>query len=309
MPTLFLKVGWMARYQGKAGDAIFSTMKWVREHGSGHEANNFKPQNGKCYGYAPVPGIDIQKNFGAGPNDEYVDGVDVIWASNRPKPLGGLVIVGWYRNARVYRYPRPTARYNIAQASAADCTLLPIDERLYELPLEGPGSFRSAKNWYAEQYPEILKDVGKMLAGTYKVPAAGRRILKATDPDVTHRAEIEKIAIDHVTDKYFSLGYTVKSVEKDNLGWDLEATRGHLKLLLEVKGTAHSQISPLLTPNEYSASKKHRAAYHVCIVSEALSDPALTDLRYINDVGAWVDESGDQEWAIEPRTSGQVLRL
>jgi hypothetical protein len=307
-PILFLKTGFMARYQGMTGDYLFSTMKYVKDNEYGHERDNFKPKRGKCYGYAPLNGIDIEKHLGAEPGALYVDGVTVVWASNRPQPEGGLVIVGWYKNARVYRHHRPKPSLIIAEAKAENCTLLPVSQRQYELPLEGVGSFRSARNWYANGFPQIIRDVNKMVAGTYK-PRRGKLIAaKKPDPDIVHRAKVEQVAIDTVVKEYLRLGFDIEYVEQLNRGWDLEAALDGTLYKIEVKGTAHAQISPLLTPNEYRAAEKEKGVYHLCIVSEALSRPRLCDLRYRSELGAWTDESGVQEWDIDPVISGQAKK-
>jgi hypothetical protein len=302
---VFFKTGWMARYRGLKGDRIFSTMSYVRDHQYGHERDNFKPKSGKCFGYAPVAGVNIQR-LGGYSDAEYIEGVDVIWAANRPRPLGGLVIIGWYRNARVYRHQRPLPSLIIAEANAQDCALVPVNERFYELPLKGPGSFRSAKVWYGDGFPKILRDVQKMLNGTYRVPAGRARVAPVKDPDITRRAEVEKAAIERVTSEYVRSGFNVESVEEQKRGWDLEATGHNLTLLLEVKGTAHPQIMPLLTPREYQAALANETSYHVCIVTSALSNnPSLLDLRYASDIKGWISEQGTV-WDIVPVTAGQA---
>src|SRR5260370_30837201 len=58
---VFLRIGWMDRYQGiSCGDAISGGGAYVAEHGYGHEIFNFKPFQGNVYGYVQPPG--------AGPN-------------------------------------------------------------------------------------------------------------------------------------------------------------------------------------------------------------------------------------------------
>ena len=50
------------------------------------------------YGYvqSSKETIDISRHFGAGKKDDYVDGITVIWFAKHK-------VVGFYRNARVYR--------------------------------------------------------------------------------------------------------------------------------------------------------------------------------------------------------------
>jgi Domain of unknown function (DUF3883) len=61
-------------------------------------------------------------------------------------------------------------------------------------------------------------------------------------------------------------------VEKDNLGWDLEARREGEKVLhLEVKGLLGNELQVGLTPREYRAFKAHAestmANYRLCVVT------------------------------------------
>src|SRR5262245_49145268 len=109
-PLLFLRVGWMDRYEGvAAGDSITGGGAYIAEDGFGHEVFNFKPFNGVVYGYAQPPGrknqwekarIDLTR-IGADRRAESLSGVTVIWVSTTPQ--GGAVIVGWYNHATVYR--------------------------------------------------------------------------------------------------------------------------------------------------------------------------------------------------------------
>jgi hypothetical protein len=54
-PLVFLKTGWMARYEGTRGDKLLGGYKHLKEHdGQGAESLNFKTLGGFCYGYAPA---------------------------------------------------------------------------------------------------------------------------------------------------------------------------------------------------------------------------------------------------------------
>jgi hypothetical protein len=56
------------------------------------------------------------------------------------------------------------------------------------------------------------------------------------------------------------MDYIIKNVEKDNVGWDLEAKPeiDGVSLCLEVKGLFGSELKVGLTPNEYRILIKHR---------------------------------------------------
>jgi Domain of unknown function (DUF3883) len=51
---------------------------------------------------------------------------------------------------------------------------------------------------------------------------------------------------------------TVKSVEMEYKGWDLEAQGGSDTLLVEVKGLCGSTAIIELTPNEYAQMQRHK---------------------------------------------------
>ena len=101
------------------------------------------------------------ERLGAGPSDEYIDGVDIVWTApergNDPR-----VVVGWYRNARVYRHrqrydgDQPSAihwRDDIAsfmtKTRADQAFLLKPEERTLRLS-RGLGWSGQASWWYAE---------------------------------------------------------------------------------------------------------------------------------------------------------------
>lgn len=78
------------------------------------------------------------------------------------------------------------------------------------------------------------------------------------------------------TSHFEALGYEVKSVEVDCLGWDLEASRKGEVLYLEVKGHIGDVVKFELTPNEYAKLKSHASKYRVCVVLSALDQPILS---------------------------------
>ena len=81
----------------------------------------------------------------------------------------------------------------------------------------------------------------------------------------------EKRAIDDIKAFYEKKGYKVESVESKNCGWDLEATIGNIKLLLEVKGLNGKFYSINLSENEYNKSQENQEKYRICIVSNCNS--------------------------------------
>jgi len=306
----------MERYDGP--DTITSGGAYIAANGVGGEVFNFKPSRGKCYGYA------MSRHF-SGLNLRYIDntrqwqegdelsGVDVVFIARRPGH--GQVVVGWYRNATVfhrqYRVRRgaipgmnETVRHFLCVADQASARLLTEDQRTFEVPYAPAGykGFPGQSNvWYPEnnlQKPGVDAFVRRLLkyitttTGTPLVPdevdppaiggRGGRR-----NPDHAHNAAVEAAAIDTVWRYYEAAGYRLESVETENVGWDLVATKGRQTLHIEVKGVSASAIYFELTPNEFAKLKEHAAVYRVCVVCNALTAPRMYELLPEQIDGGW----------------------
>ncbi|ETD89444.1 hypothetical protein U713_09310 [Rhodobacter capsulatus YW2] len=120
---------------------------------------------------------------------------------------------------------------------------------------------------------------------------------------------MEQAAINHAIAYYESDeggSHRVESVEKDGVGWDLEAFSedgSHLKV--EVKGLSGRGLVVELTPNEYAQmqSPEHRAEYIIYVLLEALSpEPAAYIFRY----DAILSKRKDLVWMTD---DGQRLRI
>ena len=311
VPMIFLRIGWMNRYQGQTGsDQIRGGGAFVEQHGFGHEIFNFQPSEGRVYGYVQPPGSGYNQphgpaigihRLGAGDADEFMSGVLVIWVATSPQ--GGSYIVGWYANATVYRNWQPppanaNRRYGgvdfgyYVTALSDDAVLLPPDERLFEVP-RGEGGMGQSNVWYAdspEHHQQIREDVLRLVA-TRRLPfGSGSSTPVQTDPFL--RQKVEHAAVEITTAHYSRLGYTVDSVENDNLGWDLCAVFGQNQLKLEVKGLSGPDIRVELTPNEFDKMRKHLDSYRLCVVTNALTSPTLTVFSYSQDTQRWEDSDG-----------------
>lgn len=143
MQFLFAHISWMPRYLGDANEPIFSTHGWVLENDDAHEKWNFKPVGRKLYGYLPIRGkqnedapgeIGIQR-LGAAKTAKFVDGITVVWFANDPDTPKQAYIVGWYRNARVFRasQTRRHREYRIS-CDISDATLLEPKIRKFNVP-------------------------------------------------------------------------------------------------------------------------------------------------------------------------------
>lgn len=170
-PIIFLRTGWMINYRGVTkNDQIYGGGKFVEENRFGHEMYNFLPFNGRVYGYCRnnrpggrseyVHGAGIKlERLGANKQDRQLNGVLVVWLAKRPQ--AGTEIVGWYKNATVYRdwqdAPQGSNRVFNGEAVGfhastveADATLLPPEKRKFVIPAKGPGIIGQANVWYAD---------------------------------------------------------------------------------------------------------------------------------------------------------------
>lgn len=309
MPFLFCNVGWMERYEGlgASGDRIQGGGKYVIDNKFGHEVFNFSEFYRTMYGFVQVNGkqIDIDR-LGANPRDDSITGVTVIWTATRP--TGGTAVIGWYRDATIYRslqhFTEPAlkaARQGIdgywIKAPASQAKRLTVTGRALEIPRQTKGGMGQSNVWYADssESEELVKQVQMLVEGTNPLAESPRRAQSATDQE--RKARVERAAIRHSCDYFEMLGYAVVSVEKDNVGWDLEASSGRTKLRIEVKGLSGPVFSVQLTPNEYNAFTRQEADYRLAVVTNALENPTLSICRFSGEQGAWL---------VEGQSSGRI---
>ncbi len=167
--TIFFNIGWMKNYCGfEEGDVIIGGGSYVAKTNLGHEIYNFLPLEGKMYGFVETKNylsengrnnLHIEKIDKKFSKDNHIDGVVVVWIATDPIAKGTYV-VGWYKNATVYRSERHDIKreYNgelfgyFASAKQEDCILLPIDQRtkqVYRATSKGAGWVGQSNVWYA----------------------------------------------------------------------------------------------------------------------------------------------------------------
>jgi Domain of unknown function (DUF3883) len=97
------------------------------------------------------------------------------------------------------------------------------------------------------------------------------------------------------------------SAERENLGYDLEATLGRETLLIEVKGTAYDGgVTVSLSPNEYRKSKTAMRQYRICIVTGALATPTVNDFFWDSAQGMWIDENTGKRLSVAEVVAADV---
>lgn len=99
--------------------------------------------------------------------------------------------------------------------------------------------------------------------------------------------QIEQAAISATWAYFENEGYSVESVETDNRGWDLEATKNNECLFLEVKGHIGNAVNFELTPNEYEKLKANPSEYRVCLVRNAIQQQNVEVYKPMQVKGEW----------------------
>jgi hypothetical protein len=299
-PILFCNIAWMKSYCGLRGDTPRGGGAYVEKYGTGSEIHNFNPVTGKMLGFVMVKGSINVERLGAPPGSDCVKNITVIWVS--PSPVG-VVIVGWYKNATVYKDfrhdPRHNREYNVV-ADPGSCRLLPVDERTFPIPRRGPGAMGQSNVWYADNQKRSFLDlVQRYIKSGGKLPISKRRRSARGGfprrPDPLERLRVERKAVQSAVRHFEKLGYRVESVEKDNMGWDIEAYLDQrVALRIEVKGMSGQSILTELTPNEYRNSIRYRDTYRLCIVVSVLDRPRLTVFSYSPEARRWEDDHSNR---------------
>ena len=157
--VLFCNVAYMKFYDDRIKDDIPKNGgKYVDEHGDAFETNNFKEcEDGYCRGWVETKHkndyeignltntfneLHIENIDSLYKNKDEIDNVFVVFCAKKDNL--GTVVVGWYKNATVYRY-RPlyeteNRQYNII-AKNKNCFLIPHEERNFVIPRAKKGVF------------------------------------------------------------------------------------------------------------------------------------------------------------------------
>ncbi|WP_190285273.1 DUF3883 domain-containing protein [Clostridium sp. JN-1] len=304
-PILFFNTAWMDFYEGiNENTEIYGGGSYVEKYGYGHEIYNFKKINGKVYGYVQPNGRNNLERLGVSKDAEKISGVLLIFTATHKN--GGTFIVGWYKNATVYRdYQETTMKERkyldeylgyYAEANAEDAVLLNRDERItiFEPIPRGKGGMGHSNVWYADA--DNMKDFRNRVTkfiDNYKKKKLERKTLLKRCTDIDLKKKVETEAVKKVTDYYSDLGYDVKSVEKDNVGWDLEVKQKRTLLKVEVKGTSSGDVSVELTSNEYKNMNLYKDSYRLAIVTNVLAESVLYVFSFSKEKDNWVDDKGN----------------
>ncbi|MFK3963108.1 DUF3883 domain-containing protein [Ensifer adhaerens] len=306
---VYINMAWMVRYRGPKGDKAEGNFGFLKTNDTAHESWNFEPLKGKVYGYVPRSAEIKISRLGAKRGDDALDGITVVWIARNPRTRK-TVIVGWFRNARIHRNAEHlrlerSSGFDVGyqiEAPASEAILLPVDARTEIIPTaKERGNLGQSPVWYGQSdtfNSAVLAYIGR--GGK----SATRRLKSPRQTDPELRRKVEQAAINHAIAHFESEAggsHRVESVEKDGVGWDLEAFADDGSVLkIEVKGLSGKDLVVELTPNEYAKMRSpgHRMDYIIYVVPEALSpkprahifrhDAILSKGRHLvwaNDVG------------------------
>lgn len=285
LPTrkmLFARVGWMRFYSGPIpGDERPIGGGRYNQSKIGHEVYNFREANGKLYGYfqpsMQTHAIALERIDSTAGDKNVLRHTLVVFVA--PRTNFGQVIVGWYKNAEVFREQvhhspgKPKKFGHFCSAKAGDCVLLPDENRNFVIPfgkdgmgqsnicytLNGDGSRKQAP-WIQKafdfiddyQASDILSDPAAA-AETQSAAATEEALAHAKGQGFARSPEQRQALEGHsmtAAMKYFSeKGFNVEDVSKRR-SYDLLCRRGAKELHVEVKGTTTDGDVIVLTNNE-----------------------------------------------------------
>lgn len=337
--VIVFHTAWMAKYDGDRSSFSAGGFKYAVKHGYGHEMFNFREIDGDYYGYVPPTGnLHLEKYFNVARDAQKLGGMTVVWTAPHPEQ-GGRAVVGVWKNATVYRAdqeptrqiarrrkvgPKDFAGYRCT-ARVQDCVLLLPDARPVFVR---PSQSRKDGSWPGQQkvfYPKagsaalkrletILSDIASAGAsGSKGSGRKGKANRSSWQANVELRKKTEVAAIMAVGSRLESKGYTVKSVEKDNVGYDLIATRDEEVLHYEVKGRSGRDVCADLSVNEFDCLKKYErerkpgAHYRIAIVTDALVNPVINEFALVNrPKRQWCTLDGVRRLEFRDRTAARL---
>lgn len=269
MPTriLLCRTVWLRHYDARDDDPPYGNHGWVREGNVPHEIKNFLPTaTGDLLGFVQVRDwgrINIDR-LGADHSDSQIDDVTVIWCAQHPDERG-IVVVGWYENATVYRERQPCPegwgrddgewafriKGRIESSQLVEAPLRDFVVQPAGLGRDGHIFGQADLRYVAEEFPELterlLNYIRRQRRLSREAAIRTNRLGGGGDPE--ENARVEQAAVDHVKAHY--RGWTIVDVSASNKGWDLELTRRTESLCIEVKGRTPASPAPVtLTRNE-----------------------------------------------------------
>ena len=304
--VLFARIGYMEYYLGLSTERPINGGSY-NENECGHEAFNFSREaDGFCYGYVQpprgkqinnVPRLRIERIDPECKNQDYVENVLVIWIATKPKELGGgQCVIGWYKEATVYRCFQPIKKginrrslknfhFNI-KCKSENAFLLPQRKRklIIPKPIKHHSSIGQSNVFYildanGKKIESLAKEIFTALSLTKNYSGMNQKTDDdcfqdkesqnpfESDPVIRKAIEIRAM---NVCMRYFKReGYDCKDVSLYE-SYDILASRNGAKIKIEVKGTRGLGDKIILTRNEVCLAQKNKTK--LFIVSEIVYD-------------------------------------
>lgn len=307
--VLFARVGYMNLYRGSANEKPMGGGSYTEEN-IGLEACNFLNIGKNVYGYFQPAGYKPDGIFNGTINlrridpkikkdEEELDNVLVIFfATNKELSTTNKgitnrsVIIGWYKNATVYRHKQTLMKKRggadkeldsyFLKAHEENMYLLPKEQRVYRLghasnqgkkgnPGRSNGFFiydekyaLKADKWISKAIFFVNNYSGSYLQSEKDFDAAKAEIELAGigfQQNQKIKKAIEKHSTEMTIKELEKQGFKVKEYEDGQKicakeSYDLEASRNGVKYLVEVKGTQLDGSSVIFTYNEAELYKK-----------------------------------------------------
>jgi hypothetical protein len=191
----------MDKYIGQEPNFQANGALYPKTHGFGFEMFNFKPENGKMYGYAATSWNTINlAHFGADKHSNSVDDVTVVFVAKG-------VIVGYYKNATVFRKPQSLPseikrtyrgeifEYNVT-ADEAGCYCIPPEKR-YGAPKipRRPGMGRHAWFPMGKEWQKFRTELFRYITQDFEVknpkPGSNATTQNSRHRPLMHQDELE----------------------------------------------------------------------------------------------------------------------
>ncbi len=219
---------------------------------------------------------------------DYIENVLVIWVATKPKELGsGQYVVGWYKNATVYRdfqkidkninrYPLKNFYYNI-KCNSDDVVLLPVNKRNLYIPYKPQSkqkivSMGQANIFYlldtkGKQIHNLAKEIKRAIVLTERYAGANIKTNEdclqdihaqsSYEMDPKIRKAIEYHAMRKCISYYKRKGYKCEDVSLRE-SFDVLARKGNEMLKIEVKGTRGPGDKIIMTKKEVDLAKRDK---------------------------------------------------
>jgi hypothetical protein len=295
--VLFARVGWMLWYRGvQTDDPKPIGGGAYNETELGNERFNFLRFGNRYLGYFQ-PQMQPKERWHTNPSTIHLGRIEpgfvgdkmnsvlVVFVARRPD-VGGQCIVGWYRNATVYRYEQNStlkAREEVGyflEAAAGNAVLLPERRRTFIVP-SGKGGFGQANICYVFHGDGSQKDDAPWMADalefvkSYSHENAATSPESATDQDIADTVEVSiergagyqsnpriRMAIEDYAMKWAERHLRregLQPVDKHKTeSFDFLCSFSGKDLFVEVKGTQSDGTCISLTPNEVTHARKNQ---------------------------------------------------